>query len=187
MLPTKFRFIWRSGFREEDFLKSANQKQELPMAAMFVNGLELNEQSLQRTFHGFFLPIFYSFGQAVTEKIFYNSTNQKQELSVAAMFVNGSELNEHYLQRTIQGCYLPSFDSFGQAVSGEKNFFRNQPIRNKNCLWMSNRYREHAINASYQVSVHLAKRFQRRRFLKIGQSETRIAYGDHICQWIGTT
>jgi hypothetical protein len=32
-----------------------------------------------------------------------------------------------------------------------------------------------SIDASYQVSVHLAKRFQRRRFLKIGQSETRIA------------
>ena len=33
------------------------------------------------------------------------------------------------------------------------------------------------IDASYQVSVHLAKRFQRRRFLKIGQSETRIVCG----------
>jgi hypothetical protein len=32
-----------SGFRREDFFKSANQKQELPMAAMFVNGSELNE------------------------------------------------------------------------------------------------------------------------------------------------
>jgi hypothetical protein len=29
MLPTKFRFIWPSGFRGEDFKKSANQKQEL--------------------------------------------------------------------------------------------------------------------------------------------------------------
>jgi hypothetical protein len=38
MLPTKFRFIWPSDFRGEDFKKSANQKQELPMAAMFVNG-----------------------------------------------------------------------------------------------------------------------------------------------------
>jgi hypothetical protein len=28
---------------------------------------------------------------------------------------------------------------------------------------MSNRYRGPSINASYQVSVHLAKRFQRRR------------------------
>jgi hypothetical protein len=27
----------------------------------------------------------------------------------------------------------------------------------------------------------LAKRFQRRRFLKIGQSETRIVYVGHVC------
>jgi hypothetical protein len=46
MLRTKFRFIWQSGFREEDFFKSHNQKQELPMVAMFVNGSELNEQSV---------------------------------------------------------------------------------------------------------------------------------------------
>jgi hypothetical protein len=46
MLPTKFWFIWPSGFRGEDFSKSANQKQELPMAAMFVNGLRRNEQNL---------------------------------------------------------------------------------------------------------------------------------------------
>ena len=38
---------------------------------------------------------------------------------------------------------------------------------------MSNLHREPSIDASYQVLVHLAKRFQRRRFLKIGQSETR--------------
>jgi hypothetical protein len=38
MIPTKFQFIWPSGFRGEDFSKSANQKQELPVAAMFVNG-----------------------------------------------------------------------------------------------------------------------------------------------------
>jgi hypothetical protein len=42
---------------------------------------------------------------------------------------------------------------------------------------MINIYRGPSIDASYQVSVHLAKRFQRRRFLKIGQSETRIACG----------
>jgi hypothetical protein len=43
--PITFRFIWPCGSRE-DFFKSANQKQELPMAAMFVNGSEQNEQSL---------------------------------------------------------------------------------------------------------------------------------------------
>ena len=70
-------------------------------------------------------------------------------------------------------------------------FFRNQPIRNKNCLWrsclltdrdkISSLYRRPSIDAFYQVSVHLAKRFQRRRFLEIDQSETRVACGSHIC------
>jgi hypothetical protein len=42
---------------------------------------------------------------------------------------------------------------------------------------ISNLYREPSIDASYQVSVHLAKLFQRRIILKISQSETRIACG----------
>jgi hypothetical protein len=62
MLPTKFRFIWPSGFRREDFKKSAIQKQELPMVAMFVDGSGQKEQSLERTFHRCFLPSFTSFG-----------------------------------------------------------------------------------------------------------------------------
>ena len=140
MLPTKFRFIWPSGFRGEDLKKK--------------------------------------------------STIQKQELPVVAMFVNGSGQNVQFLERTAHRCFLPSFSSFGQTVSEEKNF-KNQPIRNKSRLWwpclltdqdeMSNLYRGPPIDASYQVSVHLAKRFQRRIFLKIGQSETRIACGGHVC------
>ena len=46
MLPTKFQFIWPSGFRGEDLKKSTNQKQELPVAVMFVNGSEWNQQPL---------------------------------------------------------------------------------------------------------------------------------------------
>jgi hypothetical protein len=55
-----------------------------------------------------------------------------------------------------------------------EDFFRNQPFRNKNCLWrpclitdrdeMSSLYRGPAIDASYQVSVHLVEGFQSRRF-----------------------
>jgi hypothetical protein len=37
MLPTKFRFIWLSGFKGEDLFKSANQKQELPVVAITAN------------------------------------------------------------------------------------------------------------------------------------------------------
>jgi hypothetical protein len=38
MLPTKLRLIWPSGFRGGDLKKLANQKQELPVVAMFGNG-----------------------------------------------------------------------------------------------------------------------------------------------------
>jgi hypothetical protein len=57
-----------------------------------------------------------------------------------------------------------------------RRLFRNQPIRNKNCLWwpylimdwdeMSSIYRGSSIDASYQVFVHLAMRFQRRRIFR---------------------
>ena len=72
-----------------------------------------------------------------------------------------------------------------------KSCFRNRPIRNKNCLrWphlltdqngMSISHRGPSIDASYHVSVHLAKLFQSRRFLEIDQSEARIACGGHVC------
>jgi hypothetical protein len=98
-------------------------------------------------------------------------------------------------KRTFHRCFLPNFRSFGQAVSEEK-IFRNRPIRNKNCLGrlclltdqnrMSNSHRGPSIDASYHVSVHLAKLFQSRRFLEIDQSETRMACGGHVCYWIGT-
>jgi hypothetical protein len=46
MFTTKFHFIWLSGFRGEDLKKLTNQKQELPVAAMFVNGSRRNEYYL---------------------------------------------------------------------------------------------------------------------------------------------
>jgi hypothetical protein len=91
MIPTKFRFIWPNGFRGEESKKSANQQQELPVVAMFVNGSER----------------------------------------------------------------------------------------------MSILYRRPSIDASYQVSDHLDKQFQRRRFLEIDQSETVMAGVGHVCHWIG--
>ena len=45
---------------------------------------------------------------------------------------------------------------------------------------MINHNRGLSIDASYQVSVHLAKLLQRERFLEIDQSETIIAHGGHV-------
>ena len=93
------------------------------------------KQTNQRTFHRCFLP---RVSQSIWPSCFrvedfQKSTNQKQELSVVAMFIAGSGQNEQSSQRTFNRCFLPSFGSFGQAVS--EKIFRNRPIRNKNCLW----------------------------------------------------
>ena len=121
MLPTKFRLIWPSGFRGGDLKKSTNQKQVLPVAAMFVNG--------------------------------------------------SGQMCKPYRGPSIDASYQVTVHL---AKWFQRRLFRNQPIRNKNCLWrpcllanrneMSNIYRGHSIDASYQVSVHLAWRFQRRNF-----------------------
>ena len=68
MLPAKFSSIWPSSFRGEVFLTLANQKQELPLAAIFVGGMGRNEESLQRTLYRYFLPSLVPFGPVVSEE-----------------------------------------------------------------------------------------------------------------------
>jgi hypothetical protein len=107
------------------------------------------------------------------------------------MLINGSGRNVQSLLRMFHRCFLPSFGSFGLAIS-EKKIFQNRPIRKKNCLWcpclltdrdeMSNPYRGPPIDAFYQ---DLAKRFQRRIVFKIDQSKSRIALWGHVYQRIG--
>ena len=68
---------------------------------------------------------------------------------------------------------LPTKFQFIWSSGFREDLKKNRPIRNKNCLWwpcllmdrdeISNLYRGPSIDASYQVSVHLAEGFQRRR------------------------
>jgi hypothetical protein len=48
--------------------------------------------------------------------------SETRKLPVTAMFVNGSEQHKQSHQRTFHRCFLPSFGTFGQTVSEEKNF-----------------------------------------------------------------
>ena len=174
MLPIKFRFIWQSSFRGEDFQKSTNQKQELPVVAMFVNGLGRNEQSIQRTLQRCFLPSFGLFGQVVKEeKISRNRPiKNKNCLRRPCLLMDREKLSNIHRGPAIDASHQVSVHLAKQFQ--RRRFFRNQPIRNKNCLWwpclltdrdeMSNLYRGPSKDASYQVTVHLAKWFQRRRF-----------------------
>ena len=115
------------------------------------------------------LPSFGSFGQAVSEKIFRNRLIRNRNcLWWPCLLMDRDEMSNRYR------CILQSFGTFGQAVS--EKIFKNRPIRNKNCLWqpclltdqndISNRNRGLSIDASYQVSVHLAKQFRGEEFLK---------------------
>ena len=105
-----------------------------------------------------------------------------------------NEMSNLYRGPSIDASYQVSYQLAKRFQ--RKSCFRNRPIRNSNCLWrpclltdqngMSNSHRGPSIDASYQVSVYLAKLCQRRRFLEIDQSEKRIVCGGHVCEQIGT-
>jgi hypothetical protein len=55
-------------FQRRFFETVANQKQELPLAAIFVGGAERNGETLYRTLHRCLLPSLVPFGQVVSEE-----------------------------------------------------------------------------------------------------------------------
>ena len=156
---------------ENIFQKSTNQQQELPVVDMFVNGSGRNEQSLQRAFHSCYLSSFGSFGQAVSElKIFQESTISNTNCLCWPCLL--TDPNEQSLQRAFHRCYLPRFGSFGrQAVSEQKICWESTNQQHElpvlamfvNGSKMSNIYRGPSIDATYHVSVHLAKPFSEQK------------------------
>jgi hypothetical protein len=68
------------------------------LTAIFVSQTERNEEILYVILHRCFLPSLAPFGQAVSEEnIFLTVANQKQELSLAAIFVGGTGRNAETL------------------------------------------------------------------------------------------
>jgi hypothetical protein len=105
------------------------------------------------------------------EKIFRNgSIRNKNCLWQPCLLMNRDKMSILYRGPSIDAFYQISVH-LGKWFQ-RKRFFRNQPIRNKNCLWqlclltdqdeISNHYRGPSIgiDTSYQVSVQLAKQFQ---------------------------
>ena len=103
------------------------------------------------------------------EKNFKNQTiRNKSRLCRPCLLMDRDEMSNLYRRPSINASYQISVH-LGKRFQ-RRRFFRNQPIRKKNCLWrpclltnrdkMSNLYRGPSIDASYQVSVHLTKRFR---------------------------
>ena len=109
------------------------------------------EKTLYRSFHMCFLPNF------------------------RCLLTDRDEMCNSYRGPSIDASYQVSYHLAKRFQS--KSCFRNRPIRKKNCLWrpclltdqigMSNSHRGPYIDASYHVSVHLAKLLQSRRFFEI--------------------
>ena len=64
MLPTKFRFIWPSGFREEDFLEINQSETRIAFGGHACQRIGTKLAICIKTFQGCFLPSFDSFGQS---------------------------------------------------------------------------------------------------------------------------
>ena len=113
MLPTKFRFVWPSGFRGEDFFRNQpiRNKNCLWQPCLLT---DWDEMSILYRRHD--IDASYQISVHLAKRFrgedFFKSANQKQELPMAAMFVNGSGQNEQSLERTFHRCSLPSFTSF---------------------------------------------------------------------------
>jgi hypothetical protein len=123
MLPTKFRFIWQSGFRGEDFLEINQSETGLWKPCLLMDQDEMSNRNRGLSIHVLPTKFRFIWPNGFKGEESKKSANQKQESPVVTIFVT---------------------DRDGMSIL----------------------YRGPLIDASYQVSVHLAKRFQR-RFLKI--------------------
>ena len=89
------------------------------------------------------------------------------------MLTDREEMSNLYKRPSVDASYLVLVHL---AKQFQRRFLEIDQSETKNCLWrpclftdrdkMSNHYRGRPIDASYQDSVHLAKRFQGRRIFR---------------------
>jgi hypothetical protein len=90
--------------------------------------------------------------------------------------------------------FLQSNNSLCLLVSEEKIVFNISANQKQNCPWrpcfssnwdkIRKSYRGPSIDASCKILLYLANLLQRRRFLKIDQPETRIAYVGMVAMFV---
>ena len=173
MHHTKFWFIWQSGFRGEYFLgfNQSEKKNCLWRPYLFTDRDEMSNLNRGPSINASYQVSVHLAKRFQRRRIKKNqSIRNKNCLQRPCLVMDRDEMSNLNRGPPIDVSYQVSIHL---AKRFQRRFFRNQPIRNKNYLWqpylltdrdkISNLYRRPSIDASYQVSVHLVKQFQRRR------------------------
>jgi Zn-finger protein len=168
MLPTKFRFIWPGGFRGEEFKKIDQSETRIACGGPVCSWIEME------------CAIFIK--DLLIDASNHVSVHLAKQFQRRRYFRYQPIRNNNCLWRP---CLLTDQDKISTLNRGlpidasyqvlvhlakrlqRRRLFRNQPIRNKNCLWwpcllmdqdkMCNLLRGPSIDASYQVSVHFGQ------------------------------
>ena len=191
MLHNNFRFIWPSGLEKIFFRTRPTRNKN----CLWQPCLLTERDEISTLYRGPSIDVSYQDSVHLArwfQKRFFRNwpIRNKNCLWRPCLYMEQDEMSKLYRGPSTDASYQMS-NHLAARFQTRRFFFRNQPIRNKTCVWwpcllmdrdeMSNLYRGSSIHASYQVSIHLAKRFQMRRIWNISQSETRIACGCHVC------
>jgi len=160
---------------------------------MFVNGSGRKKEVLEGTCHRCFLPSFGWFGRAASEKKNFRNRpiRNKNFLWWPRLLMDQEEMNNLYR--------WPSIDAFYQDSVHLANRFQRRRILKISqwetritwgghaWKWIGTKWAilkenlPYNVDAYYQVSDHLASGFSEEDCFEMNQSDTKIAWGGHVC------
>ena len=147
----------------------AAHKQELHVAAILVASSARNREIVYRISYTSFLQrnnllcLRVSETRTVMATMFLSNPGEMRK-SYRGPSIDASCKLFLYLVKWFQRKRFLEIDQPKTRIAYVFGMFVNRSDRNDYL------YREPSINASYQISVHLAKRFQRKRFLELARS-----------------
>jgi hypothetical protein len=156
MLLTKFHIICPSSFRGKAVLEIRN-KNCLWWPCLLTDQNGMNNSHREPSIDASYQVSVYLAKLCQSRRFLEIDQSEKKNCLWWPCLLTDWDKMSNLYKRTFHRCFLPSFGSFGHAVSEE--IFRNRPMRNKNRLWwpcllmdwdgMSNLYRGPSIDASY--------------------------------------
>jgi predicted pyridoxine 5'-phosphate oxidase superfamily flavin-nucleotide-binding protein len=190
--------FYRGSSIDASYQVSVNLAKRFQRRRFFRNQPIRNKNCLWRPCHGRHRQFLFLIGRFLKGYSPLEPLCQMNRSSVGSIYGRSSIKNAHFV--SIRKQTWKRFE--------RRRILKNWPIRKKNCMWrpcllayqdeICNLYRGLYIHvhASYPVSVHVAKRFERKRFRKhlwhilykgfsfCSDSLTNMAATDNSCFWL---